>query len=434
MFFSVSNYSNRDFFKLLEIRALNYARAELDSKIDIELSEITSQLDDSSEKLYHEEEYYFLVDDKFDVNEIVEKTKVTVAFVNEVLKENSAEFIQNSIFYKGILYNNQKGKYIVIASAENYFEAHHKVYLKRIIFVAILLSFFFTFLFSFYFTNFFFKPIRNISNRVKAISSDNLHLRLNVANKNDELKKLASTFNEMLDRLETTFETQNNFISNASHELRTPLTAIIGEADVALSKLRKPEDYMESLKIILEEADRLDRKTKALLFLAQTGFNGAKQKLSKVRIDQLLLEVKETVEKINSKSKVCFDFSMLPENPLKLKVMANEQLLHLALSNLVSNACKYSNNKLVYISIGASDTNIFIVVKDKGIGIPTNELKHIYDPFFRASNTSNYEGYGIGLPLSRNIIRMHKGEINVLSIQNEGTTVQISLPIAIVGH
>src|SRR5690606_9054919 len=108
------------------------------------------------------------------------------------------------------------------------------------------------------FSKYLFGPLRSITNQVKEISSENLHLRLDTAYKNDELNDLAKTFNDMLDRIETSFETQNNFISNASHELRTPLTAIIGEADVSLSKLRKPDAYIESIKIILDEAEKLD--------------------------------------------------------------------------------------------------------------------------------------------------------------------------------
>ena len=83
------------------------------------------------------------------------------------------------------------------------------------------------------------------------------------------------------------------------------------------------------------------------------------------------------------------------------------------------------------VSIGSSNDKVFIIIRDFGIGIPTKEIKYIYDPFFRASNTKNFEGYGIGLPLTQNIIRMHHGEILVSSAENEGTTVEIKLPI---GH
>jgi signal transduction histidine kinase len=235
----------------------------------------------------------------------------------------------------------------------------------------------------------------------------------------------------MLDRLETAFETQNNFISNASHELSTPLTTIIGETEVTLSKSRSDKEYVESLTTILSEAERLEKITKSLLFLAQTGFEGKTQKFDKVRVDQLLWDVKNTIDKINPKNKVQINTSLMPESPEQLKIKGNEQLLHLALTNLVSNACKYSNNKPVTVSIGASGDKVIIVIKDTGVGIPEAELKFIYDPFFRASNVTEYEGYGIGLPLARNIVRMHAGELVVFSKINEGTTVQVSFPI---GH
>src|SRR5690606_20903063 len=108
-------------------------------------------------------------------------------------------------------------------------------------------------------------------------------------------------------------------------------TAIIGEADVALNKPRSQDEYINTLTIILSEAEKLDNKTKALLFLAQTGFDGKKQKLEKVRIDQLIWDVKETIEKINPKSKINLDMSLLPENPMMLKVKGNSQLLMLAI-------------------------------------------------------------------------------------------------------
>ena len=140
-------------------------------------------------------------------------------------------------------------------------------------------------------------------------------------------------------------------------------------------------------------------------------------------------ELKENLESLNPKSKIHLDMDLLPENPMKLKVNGNVQLLHLAFSNIISNGCKYSNFETVTVSIGASDDFVYIVIKDNGIGIPENEIKYIYDPFFRATNTKNFEGYGIGLPLTRNIIRMHKGTLLVTSIENKGTTVQITLPV-----
>ena len=162
--------------------------------------------------------------------------------------------------------------------------------------------------------------------------------------------------------------------------------------------------------------------------IAQTGFDGKIQKMDKVRIDQLLWDVIETLRRIDSRNNIYLDISMLPDNPKKLKVQGNEQLLHLAVANIIQNGCKYSNFQQVKVSLGATDSDVYIIVKDSGIGIPGQEMNKIYDPFFRASNTKNYEGYGIGLPLARNIVRIHRGELIVSSHENQGTTVQLRFP------
>ena len=109
----------------------------------------------------------------------------------------------------------------------------------------------------------------------------------------------------------------------------------------------------------------------------------------------------------------------------------NEQLLHLAITNLISNAYKYSNNKEVVVSIDSKDDVLIIKVIDLGIGIPQNEIPYIFDPFFRASNTGDFEGYGIGLPLARNIIRLHGGKILFSSLENKRTEVIVEFPIKI---
>jgi signal transduction histidine kinase len=112
-----------------------------------------------------------------------------------------------------------------------------------------------------------------------------------------------------------------------------------------------------------------------------------------------------------------------------LQVNGNAALLQLAFGNILINACKYSDNQLVKVAIGATDTRIILAVQDAGIGIPPEDLPYIFDPFFRASNTRKFKGYGIGLPLTRNILRIHQGEIIVTSKQGEGTLIEMSLPL-----
>jgi signal transduction histidine kinase len=426
VYYFIIQYSFTDFYKRLEIRAVVAAKSELEEEVAA-FEEVRKQ---HLEKLPQEKEYFFEITSNNDFRAEARKLNLPISFFNNILKEGNTIHQQGEIFFSGIRYPSKKGDYIVIVSAENYYNSHHLAYLRNIFMAAIIVTSLLALYVSILFSKIVFNPVKRITSSVREISSQNLHLRLQPSSGNDEISELTVTFNNMLDRLETSFETQNNFISNASHELSNPLTSIIGAAEVTLSKERKPEEYIEALQTILMEAERLDNITRSLLLLAQTGFDGKKQKFERVRADQLLWDVKETVDKMNPRNKVHINLSLMPEAPEKLKIMGHPHLLILALSNLVNNACKYSNNQTVTMAIGTSDERVIIVIKDLGIGIPEEDIPHIYDPFFRASNTNSYEGYGIGLPLTRNIVRMHKGDIEVTSQLGKGTTVQLSFPNA----
>jgi len=429
IYYSISNYAFTDFYKRLEIRAITAAKSQLD--IEDGGSVIRELRQEYLEKLPDENIGLFPLPRNKDWQSIEGLQNFRANFINEILDEGKSTYNDSRTFYYGTLYRTAaKGEYLVVVSAENYFITHHIRYLRNLLFTSMAIASVIIFFVSLFFSRKIIQPINDIIEKVKEISSENLHLRLTKpADNDDTISRLTNTFNDMLNRLETSFETQKNFISNASHELNTPLTSIIGEADVTLSKRRRPEEYVAALQTVLEEAEKLEKKTKALLMLAQTGFDGKRQKFVRLRADQLILDVKDTVEKINPGSKIKLDFSLLPENPDFLKIFANEALLHLALSNIVLNGCKYSDNRPVHVALGVTDNKVIIIIKDEGIGIPEEELKFIYDPYFRASNTKMHEGYGIGLPLARNIIKMHKGELFVNSRENEGTTVKVVLNI-----
>lgn len=427
MYYSISGYSFADFYKRLEIRAITTAKSEVEHESEMDVMRELRQ--EYLEKLQREHIDIFKMSDIELGVSIMRLDHYDDDFVAKIVSKGVAMYNDQKTFYYGMIYESYVGdEYMVIVSAENYFFTHHIRYFRNLLTISLTIGFFIILVISFLFSRKIIQPINDIINKVKDISSGNLHLRLNSQKDNDDtISQLTQTFNDMLNRLETSFESQKNFISNASHELNTPLTTIIGEADVALSKERTAAYYVETLTTILSAAEKLDQKTRALLTLAQTGYDGKKQEFVKVRIDQLILDVKDTVEKINPKAKVNIDFSLLPENHVLLKVVANEPLLHLALSNLVMNGCKYSDNQPVRVALGVSAEQVIVLIKDTGIGIPKEELKFIYDPYFRASNTKNHEGYGIGLPLARNIINIHNGKLQVNSEQGKGTVVRVIL-------
>lgn len=430
IYYFLYNYSYTDFYKRLETRATIAAKYNFDAdKINAE--SFKSIRKNHLERLTEEKEYLYLIAPNTDLKEVAQKSLLPLSFLKNIILNAKSTLQINDTFYTGIRYKSHNDVYIVVVCAKNYYASHHLLFMRNSIFFAVGLVIVITTYLSFFFSKHIFAPIKNITDRVKQISTENIHLRIEEKNNDNEISQLISTFNDLLNRLETAFETQKNFISNASHEFGTPLTSIMGEAEVMLMKERSPEEYQQSLESILGQAERLNQITQTLLYLAQTGYTNKRVHFEILRTDELIWQTKEMVDKLNPKNNIQVDFSLLPENPKKLKILGNKQLLYLAFTNILTNACKYSGNKPVQVTIASSDDQVFLVFKDQGIGIPEAEMPFIYDPFFRASNTRNFEGYGIGLPLTRNITKIHNGQIRVSSVVNEGTTVQIKFPLAV---
>lgn len=419
--YSITNFAFADFYKRLDLRRNLAAERMFNGKKNGTGWSLTYV-----EELNNQREFIIELDSQ---QHIIHNSGFDKELWNRIDKKGTSNFKIGNAFYSTKYYLHKGKHYIIAVSAENYFYTHHLSYLRNLLIIALLLGVLFVVVVSLLVKRSFIKPISELIGEVEKIGSENLYLRLTVGQKEKGvLNKLANTFNQMLTRIETSFETQKNFISNASHELNTPLTSIIGIADLALSKERNVEEYKQSIQKIMDAADDLEKKTSALLLLARTGFENNNLLFKPVRIDQIVMDAEMTVKAINEHFHIKTDFSMLPDDSMKLKVNGSAPLLQLAISNIVSNACKYSANKTAYVALGAFDKGVLILIRDEGIGIPEEELSFIYDPYFRASNTANFSGYGIGLPLARNIVKMHKGQLFVSSTLGKGTTVRIELP------
>lgn len=427
-YFFMNVFAFQDYYKRLEIRGIFTAKAQLEHPGG-DLRKVFSAIrEEHLEPLTKEQEYFFPADSlqAFIASNLAKD--LPESFYSAIKVGSPANLKVNNIFYTGLVYEAPNKNYIVIIGAENAESVKYARKLRYVLLLCCLAGTGIAYTSGIFFSRHTFKPVRDIIDRVKTIGAENLHERLETRPGEDEIAEITSTFNDMLSRLETAFETQNNFVSNASHELRTPLTAICGEAEIALSREREANDYRHSLQIIVGQAEKLQHLTNSLLNLAQTGFDGKKQNFTRIRIDELLAEVKVTLNNIIPDNKIQITLLYSPQNENDLVVTGNYQLLKLGFSNVMENACKYSDNRPVSVTLSKERKMLCVTVRDAGIGIPRQELKHIYDPFFRASNTGKYEGYGIGLPLTRNIFRLHKGNINVQSDANEGTTVILSLP------
>jgi signal transduction histidine kinase len=294
--------------------------------------------------------------------------------------------------------------------------------LRKILLWSIVFSVWLSVLLSYLFSRKAIKPISQIIKSVKEINSLKLGNRLNEGDRRDEIDQLSITFNEMLSNLEVAFKNQEDFVSNASHELRTPLTVMIGESDYLLTRDLKKEDYLNHIKDLVGDLKRLNELINSLLELAQINRDKSIS-LSSVRIDEIVFSAIHQI-KTKYQGRKIIPKIQYPENGNDLLIKGNAGLLEIAVKNLLDNACKFSDED-VNVNFLITDQYINIIISDKGVGIPSNEIVSIYSPFKRASNAKYIGGFGIGLSLVVKIMDLHGATINVYSSENKGTRFEL---------
>jgi signal transduction histidine kinase len=280
---------------------------------------------------------------------------------------------------------------------------------------------------SWFFTGQALAPLVSITDSALHISNtDDLSLRIpQHGSVKDEIGQMVAAFNATLGRLEQLFNSQQRFLADVSHELRTPLTVIKG--NVSLMRHVKQVDE-ESLDSIEDEADRLTRLVGDLLLEAQAESGKLPLHFAPVELDTLLLEVFKEM-RILARERVQLKLTEIDQ----IMINGDRDRLKQVLINLISNAIKYTpQGGFVYLSLGKSKDNARLIVRDNGQGIPTEDLPHIFERFYRAEKSrtrSKVGGFGLGLSIAYWIVNHHGGQIEVDSAEGKGTTFCIYLPL-----
>ncbi|HEY5640035.1 MAG TPA: heavy metal sensor histidine kinase [Dehalococcoidia bacterium] len=272
-------------------------------------------------------------------------------------------------------------------------------------------------------------PIDRVTRVAQRISAEDLSQRLDLDLPDDEVGRLARTFDEMIERLDGAFKRQRQFTADASHELRTPLTAIKGQTEVALQRDRAPEDYREVLRGVNSEVDRMIRLVGSLLTLARA--DAARITINREQLSARTL-VTDAVEQVRpSASEKGLAMTVKPGDDVGL--VADQDLVLQLLLNLLDNAVKYTPaGGSVDVSWRAADGQAEIAIADSGPGIPEEHLPRIFDRFYRADVARSREegGAGLGLAICRWIAEAHGGSIEAMSGPEGGATFTVRLPAA----
>jgi len=273
------------------------------------------------------------------------------------------------------------------------------------------------------------RPVEEIADTARHISSTNLHERILPQGYRSELASLAGTFNEMLDRLEESFERISRFSADIAHDLRTPVNNIRGEAEVALARARTVEEYREVLGSCLEEAVRLSDLISDLLFLARAESPLTHLHRAPVDIGELLRSVCEYYEAAAAEGGVSLSTAVRGE-PLVADM--DGTLMQRAVGNLVANAVAHTPaGGAVVLGANAETSGIRIEVSDTGSGIPGEVLPRVFDRFYRvdASRSHVSGGTGLGLAIVQSIMILHGGKADIASQVGQGTQVRLHLPV-----
>ncbi|HAG90868.1 MAG TPA: hypothetical protein DCL41_03305 [Bdellovibrionales bacterium] len=273
-----------------------------------------------------------------------------------------------------------------------------------------------------------FQPVQRMTNRVKAMLD--LKERIPVPKNQDEISELAETFNDLLDRLEMAFVSQDRFIANASHQLKTPLTILKGELEM-LKFSKDPKEVSEFLNSASGEINHMINLVQDLLVLARVESGKDSISLNPVLLDEILLGAVARIQRLAEKKGIGIQTQFRSENvdeELDVEFLGDEELLRSMMENFLENAIKYSpDNSTVQVILESYPSQILIGIKDEGPGISSEDMQKIFDRFHRAQS-GKISGSGLGLAVAQEIARIHGVKIDMNSHLGSGTQVELIFP------
>lgn len=430
VFVYISSASTRkeDYYEHLKREAITKANMLLDAKVPPNVLQLMYKNADNAlfgeEVAIYDTAFNLLYHDAVQID----KVKETRAMINQILTEQTIMFEQGSLQVVGILYEHNGSRYVITAAATDKYGLQRLERLRYSLIFSFIGIIGLTIIAGYFFVGKALKPVEEMIDKVEEITATNLDLRVPVQNEKDEIGELATTFNKMLDRLEHSFDAQKHFVSNISHELRTPLATIVGELQIVLIKDRTTAEYKEVISLALADAKRLVRLSNGLLDLAKANYDHTEIGRKELRVDELLMDARNTVIKSAEDYKVDILFEQEIEDDDFISVNGNEYLLKVAFINLMENACKFSSDHQCTVSINYFESDLVLRFMDKGIGISDADLPNIFSAFYRGANMDFTRGNGIGLSLTQKIIGMHQGTVSVASRINEGSTFTVEIP------
>jgi two-component system OmpR family sensor kinase len=272
-----------------------------------------------------------------------------------------------------------------------------------------------------------------VAREARRLSAARLDRRLPIPSGRDEVVEMIRTLNDMLDRLQSAFDAQERFIANAAHELKTPVTHLLGQAQVLARQTRRPEEYDRFVSAVQEDMRHLATIVESLLLLARADAGLPLKSRTRVSINEVVTDVVERCHPYAAQREVQLEPALCPptDEADEPEVEGDAELLVSMVGNLVRNAIRFSPpGERVEVVVERVDEQVRIAVRDRGPGIPDDQLPRLFERFYQARNAERPGGSGLGLSIARSVAKLHKGGIGVARRPGGGCEFEVTLPRA----
>jgi len=419
IFILYSNFRKQEFNDRLEIKALSTIKLLASVKNDD--YKIMRLIDKNSiNQLYDEKTLIFDADFNL-IYSSIDDSKINWSVADlKFLKKNKTFFKKqgNNEFY-GVFFDTNAKDYYVLITANDSYGKRKLVYLESILIISYLLFTALCWILTSFTVKKVMQPLGSFHQKIKNINENNLDTRIQVKSNKNEIDLIANEFNFMMDRIELSYQKQKEFTAHASHELRTPLSRITSQIENKITQKEINSDSKTFLNTILTDVNQLTELINSLLILSKLD-NKKYENKETYRLDEILFTAIEKLNKIFPDFVILFEMEENEKLDTALEIRGNRKLLEIAISNILKNACVYSDNKQAKVKISCEGQNLIIAVSNTGKTLDEKEQKNLFQPFMRGENANGTIGFGLGLRIVQRILTLHKAKI-VYSVPSENT-------------
>ena len=417
VFFMFAQFRKTDFRLRLEGKAISTVTLVAD--LNVSKQDVLTILDENSiDKLNNDRILVFGNDKKLIYSSISGTTQILSNADLQTLKKEGSFFIsENEIDKFGMLCRLHDNKeFYVLITAEDKSGHRHLAYLGYLFLGAFIFGTASVVLLARSLSGKILYPLKQIQERITNISEKKLHIRLEEGRIDDEIGKLAHAFNEMMDRIDTSYKQQREFTNNASHELRTPVTRIIMQIENLFKQGPHNEKTLQYQNSIMMDTNQIADTITSLLLLAKIDSENISNFFPPCRIDETIFDAIQTITKTYPDVRTSFEIEIQSESEVEFEIKGDPNLLKIVFINIFKNAYLYSNVKLINITLIQEEQTLKVKVVNDGEVIFTGDRQNLFQAFARGRNAQNIAGTGLGLRITERILKYHRAKIEYEAI------------------